>query len=957
MSSKYIKLLLTIAFVVGYKQFIYNQRPLNSSLGSEQTNWVKTREGINNNYKLYNREVLDAYLDKALQNNDLLKAAEISNFGFVTAYNHGLWLELNYFLQKAQSILPHLVDPELKRKYYYDYFDYSTKNLWHENDYQKIDSFQKYTIKIIRGWGKLSEIDKYWLGYAYRNLGNNAINRDLTAALGYYNEGKKVDPNSLYTKKKIAEYYSFLNDSAQSFKIYRESINSGIKNTPKNNYNEQLCDILVQFTYEQLKFDDIKGAQQSLSLLDVYKTDNEYNNLQKIYLEGKVHSAKGKYDLANKYLQSFISISERRYGKKKQSSILAIYDLAKNEFATKDYRQSLASIQKALINSSLQFSNADINKIPDPDQIIFKNEAIDLLQLKARSLYALSDYIAAIKSNDLAFKLIERVQSNFQNDEEISSSNNEYKDIYEDQLDYLYVLQKGSDDREIAEQALQVFEMSKNSILLKNYRNSNAMVFGGIPENLIQKESRIKNELTSLEKTIRDQAEGSNFNNTNELLNLISAKKKEYNSIIQDFKIRYPNYFRLKYNYKFVEINDVTSNLEEGKAMVQYFMGERYIYALVINRNKSNFYRLSRTEDVKQRLYDLTYGMELYASKESEYFSKRYDLTYSRLAYKLNNLLIEPIRPSLIGITKMALIVDGELGFLPFDILLTSAVDIDKIPMYKSYPFLLKDFSISYNTSGTLWLEMELSDDKSKNISWTGFAPSYDVTSQSSPYNLVNSSKEIRRLSYELGGSYFVGKNATKKVFLEEVNEKSLVQFAGHCIINDKYPDSSYLAFTDVGSEAKDWKLTVNDIYGIHVSSKYVVLSACETGIGLIKKGEGIMSLSRAFAFAGASSILSTFWKVDDKYSYTLMSELYNYLSKGMTKDEALRNSKLDFIKSVSNAEAHPFNWGSFATIGNTSSIDLEKFTPWWQYLIYISLATGLVAGLWIFFVRWRGEK
>ena len=117
------------------------------------------------------------------------------------------------------------------------------------------------------------------------------------------------------------------------------------------------------------------------------------------------------------------------------------------------------------------------------------------------------------------------------------------------------------------------------------------------------------------------------------------------------------------------------------------------------------------------------------------------------------------------------------------------------------------------------------------------------------------------------------------------------------------------------------------------------------------------MSLSRAFAFAGASSILSTFWKVDDKYSYTLMSELYNYLSKGMTKDEALRNSKLDFIKSVSNAEAHPFNWGSFATIGNTSSIDLEKFTPWWQYLIYISLATGLVAGLWIFFVRWRGEK
>ena len=91
-----------------------------------------------------------------------------------------------------------------------------------------------------------------------------------------------------------------------------------------------------------------------------------------------------------------------------------------------------------------------------------------------------------------------------------------------------------------------------------------------------------------------------------------------------------------------------------------------------------------------------------------------------------------------------------------------------------------------------------------------------------------------------------------------------------------------------------------------------VVLSACETGIGKLQRGEGIISLARAFAYAGAKSIVTSLWSVNDQKTKDLMLLFYKNLRKGKSKSEALREAKLSFIAKNDNPNAHPFFWAGF---------------------------------------------
>ncbi|MDD5435734.1 MAG: CHAT domain-containing protein, partial [Nitrospira sp.] len=92
-----------------------------------------------------------------------------------------------------------------------------------------------------------------------------------------------------------------------------------------------------------------------------------------------------------------------------------------------------------------------------------------------------------------------------------------------------------------------------------------------------------------------------------------------------------------------------------------------------------------------------------------------------------------------------------------------------------------------------------------------------------------------------------------------------------------------------------------------------VVLSACDTGVGEIKTGEGVFGLKRAFILAGAETLVISLWKVPDKETKDLMVEFYKLMSEGKGKAEALREAKLNIKKDKS----HPFYWGAFVSVGN----------------------------------------
>lgn len=917
--------------------------------------WKHLKKHITLKPKTYNKDLVQSLINECRSKGNYAIIGEINVLLCKISFEQGKWADLKIILDSTLALIPDIKSDSIKRHLYREYFDYRTKSLWHENEFQKADSLYLGIIDLMSGWPNLEKKDSDVVNVVKRYLFNSSVIKgDRTLALHYYNQLIKSDPCNIFTKKKFAEYHLMLKDTASAFRVYRSTIEDYVINRPDSLLNSSLFDFILAFSNAQLLEGDINGSLHTFDLLDIYSTDNEFNKYEKIFLKGKIYSALKKYKLANTYLNQYIKLSHKRWGKKKKESIEASLYLANNERKLGFPDKALLILHQALINSSLYFNSSDINNYPETYQILFKIEVVSILQAKAQCFAEIGLLPNAVKSNELAIEIIQDLQSSYQNDEEISYSNNQYKLVYEDQLEYLYSLSdRNQTGNNLIEKAQTVFERSKNSVLLKSFRNSNAMVFADIPDSLIQKETKLKNELTYLEKGLRNVDVIDNIKQSEKFITDIQKIKTKYNLLIEDFKLNYPKYFNLKYNNTFASIDDVKSQIRNSdKAVVQYFVGREYVYALVITEEGQQFRRLLASDLLNQKVDTLIKGMNLFSSNENKYFSSGQKEAYSRIAHELYKELILPLKTGLKNKKELVLIVDGKLGYIPFDVLLTSNVESDELDKYKFYPYLLKDYAISYNTSATLWKEMEQFNNSMDKIAWVGFAPEYSSTGNDAPVGLKNSVEEIGKIASEIRGSKYVGEDASKNNFIDVINKQSLVQFAGHCIINDNDADSSFLAFTNEGKNSETWKLSVNEIYGIHVNAKYLVLSACETGTGILKKGEGIMSLSRAFAYAGATSILSTFWKVDDKYSYALMSGLYKNLDKGLSKDQALRKAKLDFIAEGSNASAHPFNWGPFATLGNTQGIKIDKLPK--DYTLYYILVPALLLVSYLVFKIYR---
>jgi CHAT domain-containing protein/tetratricopeptide (TPR) repeat protein len=167
----------------------------------------------------------------------------------------------------------------------------------------------------------------------------------------------------------------------------------------------------------------------------------------------------------------------------------------------------------------------------------------------------------------------------------------------------------------------------------------------------------------------------------------------------------------------------------------------------------------------------------------------------------------------------------------------------------------------------------------------------------------------------------YVGKEATEEHVKQASPHADVLHFAGHGLIDERFPLDSALALTipaQVPEGRDNGLLQAWEIFEtMRLDANLVTLSACDTALGREMGGEGLLGLTRAFQFAGARSVLASLWSVADVSTARLMKRFYTYLRQGMTKDQALRAAQLDLIHSKQGGLSHPYHWAGFALYGD----------------------------------------
>jgi CHAT domain-containing protein/Tfp pilus assembly protein PilF len=387
--------------------------------------------------------------------------------------------------------------------------------------------------------------------------------------------------------------------------------------------------------------------------------------------------------------------------------------------------------------------------------------------------------------------------------------------------------------------------------------------------------------------------------------------------------------------------------LDPGTALIEYVLGEKQSFAWVVTRERLSSFVLAPGKEIEghsnayrkaisEKVSSLTAGTAL-----AQLASR------SRALYQE---LFQPLEKSLSSIRRLIIIPDGALAYLPLETLLC---DDQASPAKASAApprYLLERFAISYAPSASALVAI-----KSRTRSASGEPasqpkgllafgdPIYDkadlsagersatpVSSRSMLNLYAERGFELSRLPYtreEVSGISSLFPASQRRIYLgteareenvkaEKLDQYRYIHFAAHGVVDEDKPMRSGIVLSLNSGATEDGILQMSEIMRLKLNADLVTLSACRTGLGRLLSGEGIIGLTRAFFYAGTSSVVVSLWNVNDLATADLMKTFYQKLNSGMSKDEALQQAKLTLINGHQRAWRHPYFWAPFVLVG-----------------------------------------
>ena len=858
---------------------------------------------------------------------------------------------------------------------YYNYTEDYTEAI---NAYQEITS-----LKEAFSDSSLVSDTYYSTAVAYRKLENyqqailhhqlalSWLPKDFYGSRYWYHKG--IISKALGTS--YSDYGTYKKDKVLQKKAKKLIFNAL---TLLNRYrDEDRARYAIHATYQSLAHWFEKNEQYDSALYFLQQATPFYRSqdpelFETYALWGNLYVNKKQPREARIYYQKALTVLDEIYGSQHPKKAVA-YNLIANSYAGQQrWTEALPYLQRAFaqfdsdFNGETHLSNPAIAQLLPPNQSVLQT-----LLIKANTLYRIhkntasdtTNLLLALETYNLSIRVLEEMRQTFPSLEYKQFISAKAASLYEQAIRAsLRAYELGLTQKDFLAEAFYFSEKGKAATLLEAVKTSEARSFADIPADLLEQENGLKRELTYWENQLY-QAEDDSTQPV--LRNRAFETREAYNALVKRLEEEYPNYYQLKYDTDVVGLAQLQAQLSENAALLSFSYGDSTLYAFTVRSDTMHYHAVPLDSLFRRRLENVLQTVSRYDFARADnpaMFRK-----FAEDAHQLYRTLVQPsFKASADPIERLAIIPDGLLGYLPFDVLLTEAPTTTKVD-YRSLPYLVKLLPVSYEYSATL---LTNATDPKQEVSYPylGFAPSY----QDAPLaesrevrttldgqlpglgQLRYNREEVRVASDLFGGKTFTGNEATETQFKQQASQGKLLHLSMHAYAHDENDDFSGLIFTQQpDSTQEDGFLHSNELYNLSLHAELAVLSACETGIGTLAPGEGIMSLGRAFKYAGCPNVTMSLWNADDQSTNRIMQRFFAQLHGGSAKDEALREAKLDYLAQAKSAQAHPYYWAAFVQVGDHGPLSSAAgFSGWWW--MGGGVVVVLMLGGGIFFIRNR---
>ncbi|WP_035094916.1 CHAT domain-containing protein [Aquimarina megaterium] len=767
------------------------------------------------------------------------------------------------------------------------------------------------------------DVDEYTTAKAFCELGKYYFKKgDFFRSNDYYSRGlselEKFDKKKLLIKKYI-DYSHVLYEMRTRNSLDRmlEVLNKAnqlfslISNYSLKDYNTLNNDYVNYYnTQERLDFykaryycsRNLNKAIQNNDSTFIYAS---YTNLGILYTDAK--------DQKQKDSVLFFLNNGLRYSRGRKEKSIVYHQFSNYFFENKKYQNALDNIQKSLVAST--HLDGGIKALPKLNDLTISDNKYNILLAliqKATILIKLyekennSKHIELALSNLLSADKLVDILLNVSKEEE--SRLNWRKKASEIYLKGILVC-------EILDEKEKAFYFSekKKALLLTEdiLKNTNKWQ---LPDEVLERENELKKQILDLENLISSQ---KNRDSIKKLEYNRFELKQQYQKEEDSLQMIFPDYYKEKETTSIIDLKNIQETLDKDSVVISYVsnMGDdddsfSELYAVLVSNTKTEIIRIGGLKVVEKLIR--TYRNQL--SKPFEVEEDR--LRFQEIASQLYALLMPKGKISMsLNQKHLIIIPDGKLQYIPFESLV-----VDK----NTNRYLIEENEISYGYSMS-FLRHNATVHRKPSMDLVAFAP---ITfAHSDLEDIANSINEINAISDYIPIKSYIEAEASKQNFLSKTENHKIIHLATHA----NFSDNLQIAFNDTNLE-------YHELYTSRNQAELVVLSACNTSLGEIAKGEGVMSLARGFFYAGTNTVISSLWNANDKSTALIMENFYSNLDKGQTKSEALHNAKIKYLNSASLSDASPHYWATFVLIGDSETKLFSSNVLFYEIIFFLLL-------------------